>query len=268
MWASCYQLIQGIAKQKAVRLNDAFLILITLTAMQLIPVIDIKDGIAVHAVKGLRNRYRPINTPLSPSCEIADVIEAFLSVHDFRIMYLADLNAIMQQGDNLHLIEKLLQDYPKICFWIDSGYQAKPSFLTAFGNYRPVLGTECYAEKQVQELKTFGNNFILSLDFSPQNQPLGAASLFNRQDLWPRQVILMTLARVGSNLGVDFEKLNEYRQKNSAVEWVASGGIRNLEDVLALQKRGIGKALCASALHSGSISTDEIKKLQAKKYPD
>ena len=239
-----------------------------LFSVQLIPVIDIKDGIAVHAKLGLREQYQPILTPLCSSCKLTKVVDAFLTLYPFKIIYLADLNAITKKGDNFLIIEKLLQDYPQIIFWIDSGYQTKPSMLIRFDNYYSVLGSECYLEENLKNLKCFEKNFILSLDFSAQNQPLGAASLFHNQELWPAQIILMTLARVGSYSGVDFEILDDYRKLNSQVEFIASGGIRNIEDALILQRKGINKALCASALHSGLISRADIQKLQAKKYPE
>lgn len=236
--------------------------------MELIPVIDIKNGIAVHAKLGQREHYLPIQSALCPSHKVASVIDCFLELADFKIMYLADLNAITNDGDNQALIKALLQDYPKINFWVDSGFQAKPSALLAFENYRPILGSECYSDKEVECLKLFEKNFILSLDFSAQGLPLGSEKLFHEQQWWTQQIILMTLARVGSNLGVDLEKLTYYQSLNSKVEFIASGGVRSIEDAKLLQELGVKKALCASALHNKAITAEDIKKLQAKKYPD
>ena len=60
--------------------------------MQLIPVLDIKDGIVVHAKLGLRTQYAPIQSPLCASSAVVDVINAFLALAPFKIVYIADLN--------------------------------------------------------------------------------------------------------------------------------------------------------------------------------
>ena len=66
--------------------------------MKIIPVIDLKDGVVVHAQQGIRDLYQPINTALCQSSDIYQVIEAFLGVYDFDTFYIADLNAITHQG--------------------------------------------------------------------------------------------------------------------------------------------------------------------------
>lgn len=229
--------------------------------MQLIPVIDIKKGLAVHAKLGLRADYQPLNTPLCPSSKITQVINCFLSIHDFKIIYLADLDAIIGFGNNQILIKKLLQTYPNIIFWVDSGYQQQPSLLANFNNYQTVLGSESYSDNVLNYLKSFEKNFILSLDFSAQGEPLGSKQLFNKQDSWTPQIILMMLARVGSGQGVDCDKLIYYQQLNPKIEFIASGGIRSIDDIFSLKKIGIKKVLCATALHNKMISSAEIQKL-------
>ncbi len=236
--------------------------------MQLIPVIDIRKGIAVHAKFGLREYYQPLNTPLCSSHIITQVINCFLTIHDFKIIYLADLDAIIESGNNEILIKRLLQIYPEITFWVDSGYQRQPSLLTAFNNYKIVLGSESYSDNFLSHLDLFEKNFILSLDFSAQGNALGSKHLFTKQNLWPPKIILMTLARVGSGQGSDLDKLRYYQQLNPKVEFIASGGIRCIEDILALKEIGIKKVLLASALHNKSISSQAIRKLEAKKYPE
>jgi phosphoribosylformimino-5-aminoimidazole carboxamide ribotide isomerase len=227
--------------------------------MHLIPVIDLKDGVAVHAKLGLRDQYLPLQTPLCPSPVVDEVIAAFLNIYPFEIIYLADLNAITNKGNNDGLISRLLQHYPEITFWIDSGYQSQPNKFMGMVNYQAVLGSECYADDKLATLSLFEKKFILSLDFSAQQQPLGAARLFETADWWPEKVIIMTLAHVGSGAGVDVEKLQTYQQLGKDKMIVASGGIRNKEDLVALQHIGIDYALCASALHAGTIGAAELR---------
>ena len=225
--------------------------------MKIIPVIDLKDGVVVHAQQGIREQYQPICTQLCQSPDLYQVIEAFLGIYNFDTIYLADLNAITQQGGNERLITEVLDFFPHILFWIDCGYQRVKKYP---GNYLPVLGSECYGDETVLELKAFNNHFILSLDYSLSKE-LGAKSLFSNPDLWPDKIIIMTLNRVGSDQGPDLDKLKRFCRHYPLKHFIAAGGIRNTDDLLALKQVGIKQALIASALHSGAISPKDIKNL-------
>ncbi len=218
--------------------------------MKIIPVIDLKDGLVVHAHLGLRDQYQPIHTLLCQSAELFKVMTAFLTLADFECFYIADLNAITGSGHHQALIAELLKSYPQKTFWIDSGYQ---TFKDYADNHLPVLGSECYSEDQVFELKAFEKRFILSLDYG-QSGALGATSLFSDQSLWPETIIIMTLNRVGSQQGPDLEILTTFCKRYPKQGFVAAGGIRHNEDLQSLKQIGIQQSLVASALHSGDIS--------------
>ncbi|WP_333875335.1 HisA/HisF-related TIM barrel protein [Methylobacter sp.] len=225
--------------------------------MKIIPVIDLKNGVVVHARQGNREHYQPINTELCKSSDIFQVIEAFRSVYEFNIFYIADLNAITGQGDHNPLIAEVLARFPKIIFWIDKGYQKYDEDVHLPGNTLPVLGSESYRNETISEIKAFKNNFILSLDYS-NSGALGAESLYSDSTFWPKNIIIMTLERVGSNHGPDLNKLTEFCRQYPDKNFIAAGGIRNKQDCVLLSNAGIHQALVASALHSGAIKTEDI----------
>ncbi len=191
---------------------------------------------------------------------------AFLGVYEFDTFYIADLNAITGQGDHQHLITDVLTRFPQITFWIDQGYQKYDRNPQCSGNTLPVLGSESYRDETISEIKAYNNDFILSLDYSNSNA-LGAPSLFSDPDFWPKNIVIMTLERVGSNHGPDLNKLAEFCRQYPDKNFIAAGGIRNKQDVMALSAAGVQLALVASALHSGVIKTEDIAEFQAKKYP-
>jgi phosphoribosylformimino-5-aminoimidazole carboxamide ribotide isomerase len=234
--------------------------------MKIIPVIDLKDGQVVHAREGRRDQYLPLKTPLCKSANIFQIIQAFVNTYRFDTIYLADLNAITLQGNHNHLINNVLVYFPELMFWIDRGYQYPKERLTFPDNYLPVLGSESYSDDNILELKTFANKFILSLDYSLSGT-LGANSLFSSPELWPDTIIIMTLDRVGSHKGPDLDKLTEFCEQYPNKSFVAAGGIRDQQDLIALNEMGIQQALIASALHTGTISANDIINFQAKKYP-
>ena len=62
--------------------------------MDIIPVIDLMGGQAVHAKLGRRDEYRPLQSRLCRTSRPLDVAEALLALYPFRTLYLADLDAI------------------------------------------------------------------------------------------------------------------------------------------------------------------------------
>ncbi len=180
-------------------------------------------------------------------------MQVYLRLYGFDTFYLADLNAI--QGDPTHyaLIDTMLQRYPELTFWIDSGYQASPALYSHHSHYYPVLGSESYNASNYLQLANFGRNFILSLDFAG-NTPLGAEALFKHTRLWPERVIIMNLKQVGSAAGPDLAKLQSYQQRYPQQQFIAAGGISHQQDLQDLQQLGINSVLVASALHSGALS--------------
>lgn len=234
--------------------------------MKIIPVIDLKDGMVVLAQRGNRDKYQPINSPLCQSADIYQVIKAFLKIYSFNTLYIADLNAITGQGDNEELLKRVLTDFTKVTFWIDRGYQPFPQLSKLPSNYLPVLGSESYQDDNILEIQEYKKNFILSLDFA-NSCALGAKTLFSNPCYWPDNIIVMTLERVGSHDGPDFQKLHDFSRHHPDKQFIAAGGIRNSEDLVALQEIGIHQALVASALHFGHINANDISNLQTKKYP-
>lgn len=228
--------------------------------MKIIPVIDLKDGIVVHARQGKRDTYQAIDSPLCRSSSIFEVIEAFLGIYGFDTFYIADLNGIAHQGDHNELITEALTRFPHIAFWIDKGHHQYDPDIRQLNNYLPVLGSESYRDETISGIKTYKSNFILSLDYS-NSTALGAERLFSDPALWPKNIIIMTLDRVGSNNGPDLDKLTNFCKQYPGKNFIAAGGIRNKQDCVLLSKAGIHQALVASALHSGAIKAEDIAKL-------
>lgn len=225
--------------------------------MEIIPVIDIKDGCAVHAIKGKRSDYQPIKTSLCPSSDPLNVISNFIALGNFKRMYIADLNAIMKQGNNDELLKRVVESFPYINFWIDKGLQKIPFLSKQFANSVSVIGSESLKESHLKSLESSTTPFVLSLDFSSEGR-MGPDTLFTNEQFWPKNIIIMTLGRVGQNDGPDYQKLEYFCSRYPDRNFIAAGGIRNMEDLLKLKKMGIEKALVASALHLKSISAEDI----------
>ena len=62
--------------------------------MRIVPVIDIKGGVVVHARRGKRESYAPLRSPLVQSSEPVAVARALTTLCRTRILYVADLDAL------------------------------------------------------------------------------------------------------------------------------------------------------------------------------
>ena len=225
--------------------------------MHIIPVIDLQNGIVVHARHGDRNNYAPLKSVICKKTGLLDVIETYQRQFGFNTIYIADLNAITRQNNNQSLLSEVMLEFPGVCFWIDAGFPISDLNFDHFNNYLPVLGSESFQDSNINELKKFDKKFVLSLDFGNDRQ-LGAKALFDQDDLWPAKTIIMSLAKVGSNAGPDLAKLSYFCHRYPDRQFIAAGGIRNISDLNSIKNLGIEHALVATALHNGSINPYDV----------
>ena len=99
---------------------------------------------------------------------------------------------------------------------------------------------------------------MLSLDFRGDAFQ-GPSEILAEPGLWPRRVIAMTLARVGSGAGPDLTRLAAIRSVAGGRELYAAGGVRDAADLFALKRAGAAGALIATALHDGRLGRADLE---------
>jgi len=234
--------------------------------MQIIPVIDLLNGAVVHAKKGDREHYQAIQSQLTASSDPIAVVTAMLAFHPFTQLYIADLNAIQKTtgsvSTNYSVIEAITQHFPNLVVWVDAGIstQTELSLWQAL-NVRLVIGSENFTLiSDYAALQHHRQNFILSLDFMPHGYQ-GPIELLANTHYWPRDVIIMSLANVGTNQGVNQALLTEVIKRAKHFNVYAAGGIRDVADLLMLKKMALCGALVATALHHKQISSEALEKV-------
>jgi phosphoribosylformimino-5-aminoimidazole carboxamide ribotide isomerase len=235
-----------------------------LAHMEVIPVLDLKGGVVVHARMGQRGQYRPIETPLSPTSNPIDVTRGLLSLYPFRTIYIADLDAIMRTGDNTSTVTQFRDAFPHLIFWVDNGVadrSAAQDWLDA-GLGHLVLGSETQQDAALVRSLLRDDRIILSLDYRG-DAFVGPQALLSATDAWPRRLIAMTLAQVGSAMGPDWRRLSAIKRDSAEKLVYAAGGVRNADDLAVLARMGIAGALVASCLHNGELAGAQIARLQA-----
>jgi HisA/HisF family protein len=231
--------------------------------MEVIPVLDLMGGAVVHARMGQRGQYRPIETPLSLTSRPIDVARGLLSIYPFKTIYVADLDAIERAGDNNAALTHLKTEFPDLTLWVDNGVADRASaqnWLDAdLGNL--VLGSEAQDDGDLVRSLSMNDRIILSLDYRG-DAFVGPGALLCDADAWPNRVIAMTLARVGSTMGPDWNRLLAIKRRRAEKLVYAAGGVRDAHDLAALARTGIAGALVASCLHNGKLAGAQIARLQ------
>jgi len=230
--------------------------------MEVIPVIDLRGGLVVHARMGRRELYRPICTPLSRTSLPVDVVGGIISIYPFATFYVADLDAIEGSGNNRASIRDLKDAFPQIRFWVDGGVadpQTAAEWLPL--GLDLVLGSETQTGTSTASHFSGDPRFVLSLDFRGDVFQ-GPSTLLMHADFWPARVIVMTLDRVGSQAGPDLERLRAIKTTAKDRAIYAAGGVRGADDLHSLARAGITGALVASSLHNGQITAADIYALR------
>jgi phosphoribosylformimino-5-aminoimidazole carboxamide ribotide isomerase len=246
--------------------------------MRVIPVIDLKSGAAVHAVRGERERYRPLRSKLVAGSDPIRITRAVREALGPDELYVADLDAIAG-GPPHHEIVAALSREARVMVDAGATEVAAVRLLLELGAARIVIGTETLPKRAALERLRAGlpeAPLVLSLDLragrvlSPDAElaRLGAAeALAQLAQIGLREVIVLDLARVGSGAGPDVALMRELSASFPQLDLLAGGGVRHVADLRALADAGAAGALVATALHRGVIRRDELLALSRRPSP-
>lgn len=226
--------------------------------MEIIPVIDVMGGKVVHASGGNRESYPLLQSCLTESQEPIDVIKDIVAFYAFPIIYIADLDAIIDGEFDEQRYHNISSAFPNIEFWLDAGIKTQTEWgkVNQYFNVHPVIGSETLFEPLWLKEPLVSEKSILSLDFQ-KGHFLGNKALLSDPGFWPKSIIVMNLDCIGSQSGPDFNLLMQI-QSQTENEVIASGGVRGPSDLFSLKEKGIKQVLVASVLHDGRLTKKDI----------
>jgi len=229
-------------------------------AMRIVPVLDLKRGIVVHALRGDRAGYAPLRSPLVDGSEAVAVARALCAHTGSERLYVADLDAIAGAPVDVETLRRLA---PVADLWVDAGATtaARAAALGSVGAARNVIGTESLSDAGYAAGD--GPAPVLSVDLrdgvliSPRSQLAGRgpeAAIDVVAEIGARELLVIDLARVGSRTGPPLEAVATLSAALPGVDVYAGGGVRDDRDLDALAAAGAAGALVATALHEGAIT--------------
>ncbi len=239
--------------------------------MNVIPVVDLLHGLAVHAVRGERSQYRPVQSILAQGADPLTIALALQAATDSPAVYLADLDAILEGKGNWELLRTLSRQLPG-ALWVDAGISGAPGALQVLetGAAQVVAGTESL--ESLGALESIGkaagwDKVLVSLDVLHGVVLSKAPELSGKEPLTGLEIlagmgcdrfILLTLDGVGAGNGPDWSLLEPAAKRLPGATLIAGGGARGMEDVNHCAAIGLQGILVGTALHRGWISAAEM----------
>lgn len=242
-------------------------------SVELIPVLDVRNGVVVRGVAGQRDSYRPIESNLVQSADPCEVLAA-LEQFETNYVYLADLDGIERGEANLKTLSQMASESKvKIC--VDSGVTSTSNVeqLLELGVAQVVLGLESLPSFDwLADVSTVidPQHLIFSLDLKrgtpmqfPQLTPLSIVE--QAVQLGISQFIVLDLAGVGIGQGITTLSLcSDIRQRFPELRIWTGGGASTMADVTVAAASGVNGVLVASALHDGRITPQSWKTLSGR----
>jgi len=237
---------------------------------RLIFVLDLLDGVVVHAKKGEREKYEPVHlfSSIVGSSDPVRIMEELKPVD----VYIADLNRLMGTGSNKRITKEIRDNNRKARLMVDYGVKTVDDLEEAAEAEIAdsiILGTETASMELIDVVSKndkldisvsvdIFNKHVLTKDKHMQTDPLLLINKLNEYRCI-RDVIVLELDRVGTKSGIDFDFL-ACAVDASEHNILCGGGVSGCEDVDEMQGIGVKGALVATAVHDGSIPVSLLRK--------
>lgn len=224
---------------------------------RIIFVMDIFNGVVVHAVKGERASYAPVKSMVCVTSDPLDMIGRIMPLE----VYMADLNRLRGMGDNFQVIGQVSD---KCSTMADTGIGNMDDVeRTLSVSQVAVLGTETASIDLIGKAAArFPGRITASIDIKDErllNREMAAeeiAEIFNVFAL--NDLIVLDLSRVGTGMGANIELLRRIVDISDH-SILAGGGIRGMDDIRQLEDAGVAGALVATAVHNGAIPPEMLR---------
>jgi HisA/HisF family protein len=239
--------------------------------MEIIPVLDLRHGAAVHARRGQRGAYRPVDSVLlgESSGDALALARAYRGLAGVRYSYVADLDAIEGRGRQEAMLRALASEEGfGAGVWVDAavGRVRDLHAVLALGVSGVVVGLETLDDLRVLPSlveAAAGARVLFSLDLrggrpirlpggAPGDTPEVLAAM--AADAGVHGVLVLDLDLVGSDEGPSHLGLLAALKRRLGCPVYTGGGIRGVADLAAIEATGCEGVLVGTALHSGRVT--------------
>lgn len=236
--------------------------------MRIYPAIDIHDNMAVRLLYGDINKKTIYGKPLD-----------FLKEYEkkgARYVHIVDLNAAFgDKNKNKNVILELAK-MSNIKIQIGGGIKSREDIVYYLEDLRlnaVVLGTACVNNRDLVAwaIEKFGSNrIILALDAKNGLVHTNGWQKGSGIDLYElatdlksiggKRILFTDISKDGALSGVNYKECKKL-QESTNMEVIASGGIRDINDIYNLKKNQIWAAILGRSLFEKTIDFEEVIKV-------
>jgi phosphoribosylformimino-5-aminoimidazole carboxamide ribotide isomerase len=230
--------------------------------MIVIPAIDLRGGRAVRLRRG---------DPSEETAYADDPVEVAKRFQEqgARRLHVIDLDAALREGDNREAIMEICRAVV-VPVQVGGGIRSLEAVAAVFedGAARAILGTAAAADPSFVEraVEEFAERVVVAVDVRGgrlmidgwrEEGPGLESALSGLNDAGAPRYLVTAIARDGTLDGPD---LTLYRQvlKLTDRPVIASGGVRNAEDVWALRDIGCEAAVTGKALYEKTLKLSQV----------
>jgi len=229
--------------------------------MEILPAIDLKNGVAVRLTKGLMNSAKIYS---NQPWEVAKKFEQLGS----RWVHLVDLNgAFAGEPKNLEQIKKIRENC-NLKLELGGGIRDEETIkmYLEIGIDRLILGS--IAVKDPQFVKEMASKYpivvgidaidgMVAVEGWAETSDMKATDLAKEFASCGVEAIICTdVGRDGMMSGLNLEFTKEI-QEASGLETIASGGLRDMSDINGLIEMGIDGTIVGKAFYEGTLDLEE-----------
>ena len=240
---------------------------------KIVPVIDILNSEAVHAIKGERDNYKPLKSVFVKTSDPLEIVKQLRHNLSIFEVYIADLDAIIKKTPNLSLFTRIVQ-IPDIRVMIDPGIVFTKN-IQQFSKYN--LGALILGLETIQNLEVISDcidiigskKTIVSIDMYKEiiqtnvkefkkQQPIETIKII--EDLGVDIIILIDLYKVGQKIGGIPPLYLKIREQFGG-QILVGGGIKDIRDIENYKNHDFSGVLVGTALHDGTIKVEQVMKM-------
>ncbi|NLM07031.1 MAG: 1-(5-phosphoribosyl)-5-[(5-phosphoribosylamino)methylideneamino]imidazole-4-carboxamide isomerase [Tissierellia bacterium] len=231
--------------------------------MIILPAIDIIDGKPVRLYQGDFDKKEVVGE------DVLEIAKSFENT-GAEWVHIVDLDgARTGKTVNREIIFKLVSEL-SISIEVGGGMRDKEtieSYIKA-GVKRIILGTKAADDLAFVEdmVKSYGDSIAVGIDckdgfVATKGWETGTRLHYidfakEVEILGVKTVILTDISKDGTLMGPNFEMLREV-QENVGMQIIASGGVKDLEDIRKLKEMGFYGAIAGKAIYSGNLSLSQ-----------
>lgn len=232
--------------------------------MQVIPAVDLQGGSCVQLVGGdLGKETLRLDNPEAQ-------VEHFAGLGAKRI-HLVDLDRALGTGDNLDLIEKILEANQEVDFQVGGGVRTFNDIfnLLSAGANKVITGTKALLDPKwlAESTSIFPDNVIVAVDAANtqvvthgwqaySGVPVDFASLMAQKN-GAAGILFTDVSKEGRMQGPNVLKSLELATLLD-IELLVSGGVRNESDIADLAGAGVDGVVLGTAAYSGNLALKEL----------